>query len=56
LAGGVYSGSSWLRIGTGGGLLWIRWWTCRFWRHVVSYCTKVKSFLYMFMAWLNNRI
>jgi hypothetical protein len=29
-------GSSWLRIGTGGGLLWIRWWTFGFWRHGVS--------------------
>jgi hypothetical protein len=24
---GVETGSIWLRIGTGGGLLWIRWWT-----------------------------
>jgi hypothetical protein len=24
---GVWSGFSWLRIGTGGGILWIRWWT-----------------------------
>jgi hypothetical protein len=35
LAGGVYSGSSWLRIGTVGGILWIGWWTFGFWRHGV---------------------
>jgi hypothetical protein len=29
--------SSWLRIETGGGLLWIRLWTFGFWCHVVSY-------------------
>jgi hypothetical protein len=34
---GVWSGSSWLRIGTGGGLLWIRRWTCGFWCHEVSF-------------------
>jgi len=27
---------SWLRIGTGGWLLWTRWWTFWFWRHGVS--------------------
>jgi hypothetical protein len=27
LARGVWSGSNWLRVGTGGGLSWIRWWT-----------------------------
>jgi hypothetical protein len=37
LAGGVWIGSNWLRIGTGGGLLWIRWWTFGFWRHGISY-------------------
>jgi hypothetical protein len=36
LAGGVYSGSSWLRIGTSGGLLWIQWWTFGFWCHGIS--------------------
>jgi hypothetical protein len=25
--GGAWTGSIWLRIGTGGGLLWIQWWT-----------------------------
>jgi hypothetical protein len=34
---GVWSGFSWLRIGTVGGLLWMRWWTFGFWRHGVSY-------------------
>jgi hypothetical protein len=27
---GAWTGSIWLRIGTGGGLLWIRWWTFGF--------------------------
>jgi hypothetical protein len=26
----------WLRIGIAGGLLWMRWWTFRFWRHGVG--------------------
>jgi len=26
----VWTGLSWLRIGTGGRHLWVRWWTCRF--------------------------
>ena len=30
LGGGAYTGSIWLRIETGGGLLWIRWWTFGF--------------------------
>jgi hypothetical protein len=34
---GGWSGFAWLRIGTGGGLLWMRWWTPGFWRHAVSY-------------------
>jgi hypothetical protein len=34
--GGVWSGFTWLRIGTVGGLLWMRWWTFGFWRHGVS--------------------
>jgi hypothetical protein len=33
----VWSGFTWLRIGTVGGLLWMRWWTLGFWRHGVSY-------------------
>jgi hypothetical protein len=33
---GVWSGFTWLRIGTVGGLLWMRWWTFVFWRHGVS--------------------
>jgi hypothetical protein len=27
---GTWTGSIWLRVGTGGGLLWIRWWTFEF--------------------------
>jgi hypothetical protein len=34
--GGVWSGFTWLRVGTVGGLLWMRWWTFGFWRHGVS--------------------
>jgi hypothetical protein len=33
---GDWSGFSWLRIGPGGGLLWLLWWTFWFWRHGVS--------------------
>jgi hypothetical protein len=33
---GVWSGFTWLRIGTVGGLLWMRWWTFGFWRHGLS--------------------
>jgi hypothetical protein len=44
LAEGVYNGSSWLRIGTSGGLLWIRWWTFGFWRHGVSFFSMYESF------------
>jgi hypothetical protein len=28
---------NWLRTGTGGGLLWVRWWTFVFLRHGVSW-------------------
>jgi hypothetical protein len=35
LVGGVWSGFTWLRIGTDGGLLWMRWWTFGVWRHGV---------------------
>jgi hypothetical protein len=37
VAGRVRSGFTWLRIKTGGGLLWTRWWTFGFWYHGVSY-------------------
>jgi hypothetical protein len=37
LVGGVWSGFTWLRIGTVGELLWMRWWTFGFWGHGVSY-------------------
>jgi hypothetical protein len=36
LAEGVYIGSSWLRIGTGGGLLRLQRLTFGFWSHGVS--------------------
>jgi hypothetical protein len=45
LAGSVWSGLSWLRIGTGSGLLWIRWSTFRFWRHGISYLVNVNTVL-----------
>jgi hypothetical protein len=32
----MWSGFTWLRIGTVGGLSWMRRWTFRFWRHGVS--------------------
>jgi hypothetical protein len=35
---GVWSGFTWLRTGTVGGLLWMRWWTFRFWYRGVSFC------------------
>jgi hypothetical protein len=34
---GVWSGFSWLMIGTDGGLLWIRWWTFGFSHHGVNW-------------------
>jgi hypothetical protein len=34
---GVWIGFDWLRIGTGGELLWMRWWTFGFLRHRISY-------------------
>jgi hypothetical protein len=33
---GVWIGFDWLRTETGGGLLWVRWWTFGFLRHGVS--------------------
>jgi hypothetical protein len=36
LGRGVLIGFDWLRTGTGGGLLWVRWWTFGFLRHGVS--------------------
>jgi hypothetical protein len=38
---GVWSGFTWLSIGTGGALLWMRWWTFGFWHHAVSYILQV---------------
>jgi hypothetical protein len=37
VGGGRWSGFTWLRIGTVGGLLWMRWWTFWFWRHGVCW-------------------
>jgi hypothetical protein len=38
LAGGVWIGFEWLRIGTNGGQLWVPWRTFGFLCHRVSYC------------------
>jgi hypothetical protein len=43
LAGKVWNGFTYLRIGTGVRLLWTRWWTFRFWHHGVSSCTSVRE-------------
>jgi hypothetical protein len=45
LVGGVWSGFTWLRIGTIGGLLWMRRWTLCFWRH------RVGQSAYVFARW-----
>jgi hypothetical protein len=37
---GVWSAISWLRIGAGGGLLWMRLWTFGFWHHGVRVSSK----------------
>jgi hypothetical protein len=37
---GLWSGFTWLRIGTVGGLLWMRWWTFGFW------CQGVRDTVY----------
>jgi hypothetical protein len=37
LAGGGWIGFDWLRMGTGGKLLWVRWWTLGFLRHGVGW-------------------
>jgi hypothetical protein len=36
LAWGMWIGFDWLRTVTGGGLLWVRWWTFGFLHHGVS--------------------
>jgi hypothetical protein len=40
---GVWSGFVRLRIGTVGGLLWMRWWTFGFCRHGASYKNWISS-------------
>jgi hypothetical protein len=51
-AGGLRSESSWLRIYFGGRLLYIRWWTFRFWRYLVSYlCCEIYDYsLFIFQV------
>jgi hypothetical protein len=41
---GGWIGFDWLRIGTGGSLLWVRWWTFGLLRHGVSYNITVLDF------------
>jgi hypothetical protein len=41
----------WLRTGTGGGLLWVRWWTFRVLSHGVSYKWKYK---YIYILLINK--
>jgi hypothetical protein len=36
--GGGLSAFAWLRLGTGGGLLWTWWWNFRFWLHGFGCC------------------
>jgi hypothetical protein len=43
LAERMLSGFNWLRIGAGGGLLWMWRWTFGFWRRGVSYLTAFKN-------------
>jgi hypothetical protein len=50
LAGVVQSGSSWFRIRTSGGLLWIRWCNFGFWRHGVSHVYKHILIQYMYIV------
>jgi hypothetical protein len=50
LAVGVWSGFSWLRIGTVGGLFWIRWWTFGFWLHRVSQSVSTSEVLQHIMT------
>jgi hypothetical protein len=60
--GGVWSGFTWLRIGIFGGLLWMRWWSFRFWHGRVSlvshtleilfysYSTRISAFIVWFIG------
>jgi hypothetical protein len=41
LAVRIWSGVIWFRAGTGGGILWTRWWTFRFWRYRFSYLVSI---------------
>jgi hypothetical protein len=51
LAGGLCNGFTWLRIGTVGGLLCMRWWTFGFWRHGVSYYHIVRTYTGKPLLW-----
>jgi hypothetical protein len=46
--GGGWIGFDWLRTGTGGGLLWVRWWTFGFLRHGVSFIGMCFPFIPVF--------
>jgi hypothetical protein len=49
----VWIGFDWLRTGTGGGLLWVRWWTFGFLRHGVTlvshYSFQLSRFTHVFL-------
>jgi hypothetical protein len=44
VSGRGWSGFTWLRVVTVGGLLWMRWWTFGFWRHWGRYLHVLSSF------------
>jgi hypothetical protein len=41
----VWSGFTWLRMGTVGGLWWMQWWTFWFWRHGVSSVIETQTWV-----------
>jgi hypothetical protein len=56
---GVWFGFYWLRAGTDGGLLWVRWWTSGFLRHGVSYegsqCNNNPKHMVQAQSWWLDR-
>jgi hypothetical protein len=56
LGGGGWIGFSWLRMGTGGGLLWVRWWTLGFLCHGVSLHLKENNILLHYKDQLINSV
>jgi hypothetical protein len=42
---GEWNEFSWLRIGAGGGLLWVRWWFFGFWRHLDTTAASLKQII-----------